>query len=59
MEKSKPQFVQVVPSAVPIDTAVPATASCMMEDAAGSSDNPQALTEQAGAWQEPLTGCFV
>lgn len=48
-----------MPSAVPIDMAVPTAASCMMEDAAGSSDNPRALTEQVGAWQGPLTGCFV
>lgn len=59
MEKFKPQFVQVVPSAVPIDTAVPAAAPCMMEDAAGSSDNPPALIEQVRAWQGPLTDCFV
>lgn len=49
MEKPKTQSVQVMPSALRVAVAVPVIASCMMEDAAGSSDNPLSSHRAGGS----------
>lgn len=49
MEKFKTQFVQVVPSAVHIGVSVLVIASCVMEDAAVSSDNPLSSHRAGGS----------
>lgn len=49
VEKSKTQFVQVMPSAVRVDVSVPVIASCVVEGAAGSSDNPLSSHRAGGS----------
>lgn len=50
VEKSKTQFVQVMPSAICVDTSVRLMASCVMEDAAGSADNALSSCRAGGSW---------
>lgn len=49
LEKSKAQFVQVMPSAVCVDMSVVLIASSLMEDAAGSSDNSPSSRRAGGS----------
>lgn len=58
MEESQTQFVQVMPSGIRIDRSVLVIASCMMEDAAVSSDNPLSSCT-AGGSLEGATGGFL
>lgn len=45
----KTQFVQVMPSAICADTSVLVMASCVMEDAAGSSNNTLSSCRAGGS----------
>lgn len=49
MEKSKSHFVQVMPSAIRVEASVLVIASCVMEDAAVSSDNPLSSCRAGGS----------